>query len=161
MNTIFLLLGSNLGDRKLYLQQAIRHIEIEIAPVIQASAVYETQSWGKTDLPYYLNMVIMLKTELQAQTVLQTILNIELVMGRARDEKWGARIIDIDILFYNAEVIHEPSLQVPHPELHNRRFTLEPLAEIAAEFIHPVLNKSILQLKNELDDSLIVKKLYF
>ncbi|HEY0245379.1 MAG TPA: 2-amino-4-hydroxy-6-hydroxymethyldihydropteridine diphosphokinase [Mucilaginibacter sp.] len=159
MNTIFLLLGSNLGDRNQFLQQAIQHLQIEIGPVMQTSAVYETQSWGKTDSPDYLNQVIQLQTELSAQQVLQKILNIELVIGRVRDEKWGPRTIDIDILFYNSLLVNEPDLQIPHPELHKRRFTLAPLAEIAPDFIHPVFNKSILQLKNELKDSLIVKKL--
>jgi 2-amino-4-hydroxy-6-hydroxymethyldihydropteridine diphosphokinase len=159
MNDVFLLLGSNLGDRNLFLQQAVKHIEQGIAPVVQLSSVYETQSWGKTDLPDYLNQVILLKTDLSAQDVLQKILAIEDMMGRKREEKWGSRIIDIDILYYNAEIINEPGLQVPHPELHKRRFTIEPLAEIAPDLIHPVLHKTSLQLKKILKDSLIVKKL--
>jgi 2-amino-4-hydroxy-6-hydroxymethyldihydropteridine diphosphokinase len=158
MNNIFLLIGSNLGDRKLFLKQAIKHIEDDIAPLVKASSVYETQSWGKTDAPDYLNQVLMLQTLLPAQVVLEKILAIENLLGRKREEKWGSRIIDIDILFYGDAIIKEPNLQVPHPELHKRRFTLEPLAEIAADFVHPVLNKNILQLKNELKDNLIVKK---
>jgi 2-amino-4-hydroxy-6-hydroxymethyldihydropteridine diphosphokinase len=158
MNNIFLLIGSNLGDRKLFLKQAIKHIEDDIAPLVKASSVYETQSWGKTDAPDYLNQVLMLQTLLPAQVVLQKILAIENLLGRKREEKWGSRIIDIDILFYGDAIINEPNLQVPHPELHKRRFTLEPLAEIAAGFVHPVLSKNILQLKNELKDNLIVKK---
>ncbi|MES2428487.1 MAG: 2-amino-4-hydroxy-6-hydroxymethyldihydropteridine diphosphokinase [Bacteroidota bacterium] len=159
MNHVFLLLGSNLGDRKLYLQQAIMHIAYDIAPTVKISSVYETQSWGKTDEPDYLNMVIELESELSADVILEKVLAIELVMGRKREEKWGSRIIDIDILYYNSEVIDKPGLVIPHPELHKRRFTLEPLAEIAPDFFHPVLNKTSLQLKNELKDSLIVKKL--
>lgn len=161
MMNVFLLLGSNLGDRNAYLQQAIAAIENEVAPVIKISSVYETQSWGKTNFPDYLNQVILLHTDLPAQTILQKILNIEWTIGRVREEKWGPRIIDIDILFYGDEIVDEPQLKVPHPELHNRRFTLEPLAEIAPQVIHPTLNKTILQLKNELKDNLIVKKLYF
>jgi 2-amino-4-hydroxy-6-hydroxymethyldihydropteridine diphosphokinase len=161
MIDVFLLLGSNLGDRHLFLKQAIEQIGRDIAPVIKASSVYETQSWGKTDAPDYLNQVIMLQTSLSAQTILQKILNIENVLGRHREEKWGSRTIDIDILFYGQEVINQPGLQVPHPELHKRRFTLEPLAEIAPEMVHPLLNKHILQVKTELKDNLIVKKLYF
>lgn len=159
MNNVFLLLGSNLGDRKLFLQQAIMHIAYDIAPTRKISPVYETQSWGKTDEPDYLNMVVELETELPARVILDKILAIEQVMGRQREEKWGSRIIDIDILYYNDAVINEPGLHIPHPQLHNRRFTLEPLAEIAPDFIHPVLKKNNLQLKNELKDSLIVKKL--
>ena len=158
MNNIFLLLGSNLGNRKEFLQQAVELIEAEIAPLIRASSVYETQSWGKTDEPDYLNQVLELQTMLSAPEVLQKILAIENLLGRKREVKWGSRIIDIDILFYGDAIINEPDLKVPHPELHNRRFTLEPLAEIAPDFVHPGLNKRILQLKNELNDSLIVKK---
>ncbi|MDB5159580.1 MAG: 2-amino-4-hydroxy-6-hydroxymethyldihydropteridine diphosphokinase [Mucilaginibacter sp.] len=159
MNNVFLLLGSNLGDRKLFLQQAIMHVAYDIAPTIKISSVYETESWGKTDEPDYLNMIVELQTELSAAEVLRKILNIENVMGRTRDQKWGSRIIDIDILYYNSDIINEPGLQIPHPELHKRRFTLEPLEEIAPDFVHPVLNKTSRQLKKELKDSLIVKKL--
>jgi 2-amino-4-hydroxy-6-hydroxymethyldihydropteridine diphosphokinase len=158
MINVFLLLGSNLGNRKLFLKQAIEHIEADIAPVIKVSSVYETQSWGKTDAPDYLNQVLLLQTLLPARVVLQKILAIENILGRKREEKWGSRIIDIDILFYGDVVVDEPDLHVPHPELHNRRFTLEPLAEIAADLVHPVLHKNILQLKSELRDSLVVKK---
>ncbi len=159
MNNVFLLLGSNLGDRKMFLQQAIMHIAYDIAPTVLISSVYETQSWGKTDEPDYLNMVVAIQTDLSAKTILDKILSIEQIMGRERDVKWGSRTIDIDILYYNEDIIDEPGLHVPHPRLHERRFTLEPLAEIAPNFTHPGFNKTNLQLKNELTDSLIVKKL--
>ena len=159
MNNIFLLLGSNLGDRKLFLKQAVDHIEAEIAPVVNLSSVFETQSWGKTDAPDYLNQVIQLHTSLPARVLLEKILAIEILLGRERKEKWGSRTIDIDILFYGDEVIDEPDLQVPHPELHKRMFTLVPLSEIAPNFQHPVLKKTIFNLKSELKDNLIVKKL--
>jgi 2-amino-4-hydroxy-6-hydroxymethyldihydropteridine diphosphokinase len=159
MNRVFLLLGSNLGNRQQYLQQAIELINTHIAPVKNTSSIYETQSWGKTDAPDYLNQVVMLETEIPASELLRKILDIELMLGRRREEKWGSRTIDIDILFYGNEIIEDENLQVPHPELHNRRFTLEPLAEIAPGLLHPVLKKTILDVKNELKDSLIVKKL--
>jgi 2-amino-4-hydroxy-6-hydroxymethyldihydropteridine diphosphokinase len=159
MNDIFLLLGSNLGSRELFLEQAIDHIEADIAPVVRRSSVFETQSWGKTDEPDYLNQVVQLHTTLPARELLGKILAIEILLGRERKEKWGARIIDIDILFYGDAIINEPDLRVPHPELHKRRFTLEPLAEIAANFVHPVLHKDVLQLKNDLKDDLVVKKI--
>lgn len=158
MINVFLLLGSNLGDRNAFMQQAIAHIETDIATVLQASDVYETQSWGKANAPDYLNQVLLLQTDLPAQTVLQKILAIELLLGRRREEKWGSRTIDIDILFYGDAVIDEPNLKVPHPEMHRRRFTLEPLAQIAPDFVHPLLKKNILALKNELIDELVVKK---
>jgi 2-amino-4-hydroxy-6-hydroxymethyldihydropteridine diphosphokinase len=159
MIDVFLLLGSNLGNRHLFLNKAIEHIENDIAPIVKRSAVYETQSWGKTDAPDYLNQVLMLQTDLSAQKVLKKILAIENILGRKRQEKWGPRTIDIDILFYGQAIIDETGLHVPHSELHKRRFTLDPLAEIAPLLMHPVLKKNILQLKNELKDSLIVKKL--
>jgi 2-amino-4-hydroxy-6-hydroxymethyldihydropteridine diphosphokinase len=158
MINVFLLLGSNLGDRHLFLKQAIEHIEKDIAPVLKISSVYETQSWGKTDAPDYLNQVVMLQTDLPAQIILQKILNIEHILGRSRGEKWGPRTIDIDILFYGDAIIDEPGLQIPHPELHKRRFTLAPLAEIAPDLVHPVLRNNILYIKNQLKDNLIVKK---
>ena len=105
MIDVFLLLGSNLGDRKLLLFEAIKRIETEVGPVLQASSVYETQSWGKADAPDYLNQVLMLQTEKPAREVLRKILAIELSMGRRREEKWGSRTIDIDILFYGDAVI--------------------------------------------------------
>ncbi|SHN28934.1 2-amino-4-hydroxy-6-hydroxymethyldihydropteridine diphosphokinase [Mucilaginibacter sp. OK098] len=159
MNNVFLLLGSNLGNRQHFMQEAIKLIELRIAPVIKASSIYETQSWGKTDAPDYLNQVVVIETDISAREVLRKILAIELILGRRREEKWGSRTIDIDILFYGAEIINEEGLHVPHPELHKRRFTLEPLAEIAPDLVHPAINKSILLIKNELKDSLIVKKL--
>jgi 2-amino-4-hydroxy-6-hydroxymethyldihydropteridine diphosphokinase len=159
MNSVFLLLGGNIGNRQHFLREAIKLIEADIASVLKTSSIYETQSWGKTDAPDYLNQVIVIETELSAQEILRRILAIELVLGRKRDEKWGSRTIDIDILFYGAEIVDGEGLHIPHPELHKRRFTLEPLAEIAPDLIHPILNKTILRIKNELKDSLIVKKL--
>lgn len=159
MMNVYILLGSNLGDRQAYLKEAIAHIETEVSPVVKASAIYETQSWGKTDSPDYLNQVILVQTEILPPALLQKLLNIEWIIGRVRHEKWGPRIIDIDILFYGDKIIDQPELQTPHPLLHTRRFTLEPLAELAPNLIHPIFKKNILQLKNELTDSLIVKKL--
>ncbi|HEY9001509.1 MAG TPA: 2-amino-4-hydroxy-6-hydroxymethyldihydropteridine diphosphokinase [Mucilaginibacter sp.] len=159
MIDVFLLLGSNLGDRSEYLQKAIHLIETELGGIVQTSSVYETEAWGKNDEPNYLNQVVRVNTALSARQVLEKILQIETKMGRIREEKWGSRIIDIDILFYGHDIINEPGLIVPHPELQNRKFTLEPLNELAPDLQHPVLEKSIFQLKNELKDNLVVKKL--
>lgn len=159
MIDVFLLLGSNLGDREGYLQKAIELIETELGVVTQKSSIYETEAWGKTDEPNYLNQVARINTTLSARQALEKVLQIEAKMGRIREEKWGSRIIDIDILFYGQDIINEPGLIVPHPELHNRKFTLEPLNEMASDLQHPVLKKSIFQLKSELKDNLIVKKL--
>ncbi len=157
MNVIFLLLGSNLGNRKHFLDEAIRLIATEIGSVTNRSSIYETQSWGKTDLPDYLNQVIVVETNFAARQVLSGVLDIEKRLGRTREEKWGSRTIDIDILFFNNEVMNEPDLQVPHPQLHKRGFTLTPLAEIAPDFVHPVLNQNISKLRDNLDDNLQIK----
>ncbi|MCD8740193.1 2-amino-4-hydroxy-6-hydroxymethyldihydropteridine diphosphokinase [Mucilaginibacter roseus] len=159
MAQVFLLLGSNLGDRKSLLAKAAGLIAKQAGTVIAESAIYETQSWGKTDEPDYLNQVVMLQTEQEPEALLNMLLEIEQQMGRERRERWGARVIDIDILFYDDRIINTPQLQIPHPRLHERRFTLEPLAEIAPSLKHPVLKRDILQLLNELQDNLIVKKL--
>ena len=156
---VYLLLGSNLGDRISYLRQASRLIGETVATVIQASSVYETQSWGKTDEPDYLNQVLYIETDLHPGLLLEKLLGIETIIGRKREVKWGSRIIDIDILFYGDQKINEPELVVPHPELHNRMFTLAPLNEIAPDFVHPVLQKKISDLKSELKSDLTVKML--
>lgn len=159
MVNVFFLLGSNLGDRQGFLQQAIAAVQQHVGAIVKKSSVYETQAWGKTTEPDYLNQVLMVQTTLSPHVVLQKILDIELTLGRERLEKWGARTIDIDILFYDNLIMDDPDLVIPHPELQNRRFTLEPLAEIAPGFVHPVLKVNMLQLKFELKDCLIVKKL--
>lgn len=159
MIDVFLLLGSNLGDRQAFLKNARDHIETGVAPIISPSSVYETQSWGKTDEPDYLNQVLYLKTNIAPRALLEKILGIETLLGRRREEKWGSRTIDIDILFYGQDIINENSLVIPHPELHKRMFTLEPLNELAPDFIHPIFRKSIFQLKSELKSDLHVKKL--
>ena len=161
MINVYLLLGSNLGNRQAYLQQAVVKIENDAGHVVQQSGVYETQSWGKTNLPAYLNQVILIETELPAQQLLNKLLQIELLLGRTREEKWGSRTVDIDILFYGNEIINLPQLTIPHPELHNRRFTLEPLAEIAPELVHPILQLTVKTLLFGVKDKLQVKKYIF
>lgn len=159
MINVFLLLGSNLGDRQLFLQQAIKGIE-NITEVVKASSVYETEAWGVEGQPNYLNQVLLVKTDMLPRAMLKKLLDLEKTLGRKRTEKWGSRTIDIDILFFGEMIINDdPDLIIPHPRLHERRFTLEPLGELDNQFVHPVLKKTISQLKNELTDSLIVKKL--
>lgn len=159
MINVFLLLGSNLGDRQLFLKQAIKGIE-NIAEIVKTSSVYETEAWGREGEPDYLNQVILVKTDLLPRAMLKKILDLEKALGRKRNERWGSRTIDIDILFFGEMIIDDnPNLIIPHPRLHERRFTLEPLGELDNQFVHPVLKKTISQLKNELTDSLIVKKL--
>ena len=159
MEDIFLLLGGNLGDRKKYLQEAVGLISEQIGKVELCSSYYETEAWGKSDQPHFLNQVVRLKSSASSMKLLESIWSIEISLGRTREEKWGARTIDIDILFYGSQVINLPDLIIPHKLLHERRFALMPLCEIAPDLVHPVLKKTVKQLLLELTDDLSVMKL--
>jgi 2-amino-4-hydroxy-6-hydroxymethyldihydropteridine diphosphokinase len=156
MNKVFLLIGGNMGDRLQNLHQAITLLSEAVGPVIQQSAVYETAAWGKTDQPAFLNQALLLKTRLSAQELIIAALLVEEQMGRHRMEKFGPRVIDIDIMFYNEDVIDEPHLTIPHPQMQNRRFALVPLNELAPLYVHPVLNKTVEELLLECKDELPV-----
>jgi 2-amino-4-hydroxy-6-hydroxymethyldihydropteridine diphosphokinase len=158
MNQAFLLLGGNLGEREKNLSIARDMIEKDCGAVIKASSLYETAAWGITDQPAFLNQALEVGTELNAKQLIRRILKIEKKMGRVRKEKYGPRIIDIDILFFNAEKFNFPFLKIPHPEVQNRRFALVPLAEIASQLVHPVVKKNIAQLLAECKDTSDVKK---
>ncbi|MBS1620493.1 MAG: 2-amino-4-hydroxy-6-hydroxymethyldihydropteridine diphosphokinase [Bacteroidetes bacterium] len=158
MNKAYLLSGTNQGNRSENLKTAKRLIRKECGIIKKESSVYETAAWGKTDQPSFLNQALEIFTPLNAEELLQCILEIEKRMGRIRKEKYGARIIDIDILFYNYEIINLPELKIPHPEIQNRKFALIPLAEIAPGLMHPVLNKSIREILSGCPDPLAVKK---
>jgi 2-amino-4-hydroxy-6-hydroxymethyldihydropteridine diphosphokinase len=157
MNKAYLLIGGNMGNRVQNLGRAVQLLG-GIGIVKALSGLYETEAWGKTDQPAFLNQAVLLETPLKARELLQAVLAIEEKLGRKREVKYGPRIIDIDILFYNRHIIDEPGLAVPHPEIQNRRFALEPMHEIADEFVHPVLKKSITTLLKECPDKLDVKR---
>lgn len=158
MDNIFLLLGSNLGDRENYIRQARDLINQQIGFVELCSSLYETAAWGKTNQPNFLNQVIRLRSGMTALKLLKSIWSIEDDLNRTREERWGARTIDIDILFYGSEIINLPELIIPHKLLQERRFVLMPLDEIASDMNHPVLQKTIHQLLLDLIDDLSVKK---
>jgi 2-amino-4-hydroxy-6-hydroxymethyldihydropteridine diphosphokinase len=158
MDNIFLLLGSNLGDRENYIRQARDLINQQIGFVELCSSLYETAAWGKTNQPNFLNQVIRLRSGMTALKLLESIWSIEDDLNRTREERWGARTIDIDILFYGSEIINLPELIIPHKLLHERRFVMMPLDEIASDMNHPVLQKTIHQLLLDLIDDLSVKK---
>ena len=158
MNQTYLLIGGNLGNREENLRRAADSIATKVGAVVQASSIYETEAWGIQDQPAFLNQVLAVKTNLDPGQVLQAILAIEEEMGRKRKEKFGPRTIDIDILFFGNLVAKQTDLTIPHPQLHLRRFTLEPLNEIAPGLVHPVLQKTISQLLEESNDPLVVKK---
>jgi 2-amino-4-hydroxy-6-hydroxymethyldihydropteridine diphosphokinase len=125
---------------------------------LQSSSIYQTAAWGNTHQPDFLNKVIEVETNLAVQNCLKQVLEIEKKMGRVRTEqKWTARTIDIDILFYNEEVINEENLNIPHPYLHERKFVLIPLVEIVPNFVHPLFNMSIFDLLSSCSDELEIK----
>ena len=159
MSEIYFSLGSNLGDRQISLEKAIFYIEKRIGKTVKTSSVFESEPWGVNYKEKYLNQVLLSKTILSAESVLNEILKIENLIGRKkRIIKYESRLIDIDILFYDNQCINTKSLVIPHPLLHKRKFVLLPFFEINNKFIHPVFNKSIKQLLDECPDKTLLEK---
>ncbi len=152
MNFAYILLGTNLGDKITNIETAIEKISSLCGKVSTRSALYETSPWGILDQPSFLNQVIKIESTITAEELLEKLLLIEKELGRIRAIKWGERIIDLDILYFNNEIIVKENLKIPHPELHNRKFTLVPLNEIAADYKHPVLNVTNRQLLHRCTD---------
>lgn len=156
----YLLLGGNLGDKLALIQQAIKQLANQYCTVKNCSSVWESEAWGFESSARFYNAVIQIETSLAPEALLNHCQQIEKNLGRVRDPNssgYASRSMDIDILFYNQEVIHTKLLNIPHPKLHCRRFTLEPLKEIAPNFVHPVLKMSILQLLEECPDRVLAK----
>jgi 2-amino-4-hydroxy-6-hydroxymethyldihydropteridine diphosphokinase len=155
----YLLLGSNLGEREEVMVKALDLIAAHVGVIVLKSGIYETAAWGKTDQPAFLNLAIAVDTKLDPGALLAKILWIEKLLGRVRRERWGARLIDIDIILYGNEVIDlGPTLQIPHPEMQHRKFVLQPLSEIAANIVHPILKRNMNSLLAALTDTLSVEK---
>ncbi|MEO6538298.1 MAG: 2-amino-4-hydroxy-6-hydroxymethyldihydropteridine diphosphokinase [Ferruginibacter sp.] len=159
MNKVYILLGSNMGNSQQQFILAKKHIEKKIGPIIRQSNIYKTAAWGNIKQADFLNQVIVIKTKYNASATLEIFLKIEKILGRIRTEKNAPRPIDIDILFFNKDIIQTKNLIVPHPALQNRRFTLIPLNQLSPSFIHPVLNKTIHQILLDCPDKLAVKKI--
>jgi 2-amino-4-hydroxy-6-hydroxymethyldihydropteridine diphosphokinase len=153
VKTAILLLGSNQGNREKLIEQALKSIANHAGVITGCSGIYETEPWGDKDQQNFLNVAISVTTTHSPQKLLKELLTIEEKMGRVRNKKWEPRTIDIDILFYNNEIISEEGLKIPHPLLHERRFALTALTDIIPDFIHPVLHKKISQLYIECNDS--------
>ncbi|WP_370087633.1 2-amino-4-hydroxy-6-hydroxymethyldihydropteridine diphosphokinase [Ekhidna sp.] len=163
MNGIYLLLGSNMGNRLEYLREAEQLLIQHGIHVIDESSIYETEPWGKENQDWFLNVVLQIECSKSPEELLTTILSIEKSLGRIRKEKWGERSIDIDILYFHDEIVETDQLTVPHPGIPDRKFTLIPLVEMCPIEIHPTLNQNQMELlaacKDELDCKLTDYKL--
>ncbi len=146
MPTTYLQLGTNLGDRLDLLAKATQAIARRCGEVSARSPIYETAAWGVTEQPDFLNQVLAVRTDLPPRVLLDQVLAIEREMGRERTQRWGSRLIDIDILYYDDLVVNTPALSLPHPWLHRRRFVLVPLVDLAPDFVHPILGKTNVEL---------------
>lgn len=153
LHDLYLLTGGNLGNREMMLSQALQHIREKLGRIDRRSSVYQTEPWGFESYRPFLNQVLKVRTALTPAQVLSSVLQIELILGRIRQsDQYVSRVIDIDILFYDDLIISQQQLTIPHPLLHERRFALVPLAEIAPRLIHPVMNTSIQRLLIECPD---------
>ncbi len=158
MSKVFLLIGGNEGNRDKILSQAIKLIGIEIGKILKTSSIYQTEPWGFRSKNFFLNQAIILETRLSPQETLNKIIQIESGLGRMRHSaSYESRPIDIDILFYDHIQVNEIDLQIPHPRLHRRKFTLIPLIEIAADFVHPIFEERMDALANKCEDNSAVE----
>jgi 2-amino-4-hydroxy-6-hydroxymethyldihydropteridine diphosphokinase len=152
MNDVFLQLGSNIGDRKRFLSTALSFIKSEIGSIVSVSKIYESSPWRVEGQNKYLNQILKIKSKLEPEELLKYILDIESKMGRKRIEKWGERVIDIDIIFFSNYIIETKDLCIPHKHMHKRNFVLVPLNDIASNFNHPKYNISVSDLLHNCQD---------
>ena len=158
-NRVYISLGGNVGNTQEIFSQALQMLAEKVGKITLKSSLYQTAAWGNIPQNDFLNQVIELETTYDANKLLDSLLTIELYFKRDRKEKWGPRTLDLDILYFNQDLIETEHLQVPHPRIKERNFILIPLAEIAPNWIDPKENQTILQLKETCKDELLVKKL--
>ena len=154
MERVYLATGSNLGDKVANLNAALEHIKAQVGNLVLVSGLYRTDAWGIEDQPEFLNQAMAVDTQLEPEELLVVVLDIEHQMGRERRIRWGERLIDIDVLFYGDLVYQTQRLTIPHPFIQERNFVLQPLLEIAPDFKHPILRKTIRELAEESKDPL-------
>ena len=159
MRSCHLHLGSNQGDRKVNLGRALQMIDVSIGRIISSSALYETAAWGVTDQDDFINMAIEVECYLKPRDILKEINVIELELGRIRDERWGPRLIDIDIILIGDIVVNDSRLTIPHRLMHERNFVLYPMVEIAADAVHPILNMTMRALLDSCTDDTSVNRI--
>ncbi len=151
MQQVVLIIGGNEGDRETLIQLAKEKLDRQFGPAAKASSVYESSPWGGNSSGNYLNQVLVYQVIKPPIEILHAIQQIEIELGRKRKKKWGNRTMDIDILYYEDQVVELPDLIIPHPYLHLRSFVLQPLVEILPDFYHPTLNKTNLEMLKDLD----------
>lgn len=160
MRRVYIGIGSNLGDREFLIRKAVESLrQLPQTNVSGVSSLYDTEPVGETDQPPFLNAVAWIETELTPRELLWQMLLIEKRMGRVRSKRWGPRSIDLDLLFYDDELIEEPDLRVPHPEAHRRAFVLLPLLELDPNFRHPVTGETVRRMIQKLPPNPPVRKL--
>lgn len=147
---VFIALGSNLGDREAYLEQAVEELRaVDSIALVKESSIIETDPVGGPPQDRFLNQVVEIETTLSPDTLLAEMQRVERTLGRIRREKWGPRTIDLDILLYGNKVVCRPGLQIPHPRMHERTFVLKPLCEIAPDVLHPTIGKRVCEILEE------------
>jgi 2-amino-4-hydroxy-6-hydroxymethyldihydropteridine diphosphokinase len=154
-HTIYIALGTNLGDRRANIRGAVKALAPRVR-VVAESRTFETKAWGVEAQPDFLNMAVKAETQLSPQALLTHLKKLENKLGREPTFRWGPRLIDMDILFYDDLVLDLPGLAIPHPGLPERAFVLAPLADIAPEFVHPVLGRTVRELLEAVDGSGVV-----
>ncbi|MEA3314121.1 MAG: 2-amino-4-hydroxy-6-hydroxymethyldihydropteridine diphosphokinase [Caldisericota bacterium] len=150
MHRVFIAIGTNLGDRNRNIEFAIKKMETNQITVIKKSPAYSTMPYGYKNQPMFLNCVVEAQTALSVEVLLHTLQKIEKEMGRIKKIHWGPRIIDLDIIFFDSDIVNKPDLQIPHPDMHSRDFVLKPLKDIAPDFVHPILHKTVKELLEQL-----------